>query len=55
MFIENKRINSKSITWTLRCPTKQDAIELSKLILQIDGETENGYKLFSRLFILFNN
>ncbi|MGH4139146.1 N-acetyltransferase family protein [Clostridium sp.] len=41
MIIENKRIEGKNLIWTLRCPTKYDAIELSKLRVKIDGETEN--------------
>ncbi|CAH2213555.1 GNAT family N-acetyltransferase [Tepidibacter aestuarii] len=41
MIIEKKRIEGKSITWILRCATKYDAIELSKLRVKIDGETEN--------------
>ena len=41
MIIENKRIEGKRLTWTLRCPTKYDAIELSRLRVKIDGETEN--------------
>jgi RimJ/RimL family protein N-acetyltransferase len=41
MIIENKRIEGKSLSWILRCPTKNDAIELSKLRVKIDGETEN--------------
>lgn len=41
MIIENIRIEGKSLTWILRCPTKYDAIELSKLRVKIDGETEN--------------
>ena len=41
MTIENKRIESKNLTWILRCPTKYDAIELFKLRVKIDGETEN--------------
>lgn len=41
MIIESKRIEDKGITWTLRCPTKSDAAELSKLRVKIDGETEN--------------
>ncbi|MBX4263092.1 GNAT family N-acetyltransferase [Clostridium estertheticum] len=41
MIIENKRVEGKGITWILRCPTKYDAIELSKLRVKIDGETEN--------------
>ena len=41
MTIENKRIESKNLTWILRCPTKYDAIELSELRIKIDGETEN--------------
>lgn len=40
MIIENKAIKGKSITWILRCPTKQDAKELSELRIKIDGETE---------------
>lgn len=41
MIIENKTIEGKSLTWILRCPTKYDATELSKLRIKIDGETEN--------------
>ncbi|MBW9155280.1 GNAT family N-acetyltransferase [Clostridium tagluense] len=41
MIIENERIECKSLIWILRCPTKYDAIELSKLRVKIDGETEN--------------
>lgn len=41
MIIESKTIQSKNLTWSLRCPTKCDADELSKLRVQIDGETEN--------------
>jgi len=31
MIIESKRIEDKGIIWILRCPTKSDATELSKL------------------------
>ncbi|MBU3146593.1 GNAT family N-acetyltransferase [Clostridium sp. CF012] len=41
MIIEKKSIEGKSLTWILRCPTRYDAIELSKLRVKIDGETEN--------------
>ncbi|MGF7056873.1 hypothetical protein [Brassicibacter mesophilus] len=41
MIIEDKRIEGKNITWVLRCPIKYDTIELSKLRVKIDGETEN--------------
>ena len=41
MVIENKTIEGKNLRWILRCPTKYDAIELSKLRVEIDGETEN--------------
>ncbi len=41
MIIENKRIEGKSLTWILRCPTKYDAIKLAELRVKIDGETEN--------------
>jgi len=41
MIIERKRIKGKNLTWILRCPTEQDAAELSKLRIKIDGETEN--------------
>lgn len=41
MIIENKKIEGKSLTWILRCPTKDDAVELSELRVKIDGETEN--------------
>lgn len=40
MIIKSKRIDGKKLTWTLRCPTKSDATELSKLRIKIDGETE---------------
>ena len=36
-----QKIEGKSLKWILRCPTKYDAIELSKLRVKIDGETEN--------------
>ena len=39
MIIENKKIEGKSLTWILRCPTKYDATELSKLRVKIDGAT----------------
>ncbi|OOM82153.1 putative phosphinothricin acetyltransferase YwnH [Clostridium puniceum] len=41
MIIEDKYIESKRLTWILRCPRKYDADELSKLRVKIDGETEN--------------
>ncbi len=41
MIIKNKQIEGKKIQWILRCPTKDDAFELSKLRVKIDGETEN--------------
>jgi RimJ/RimL family protein N-acetyltransferase len=41
MIIQDKRIEDKNLTWILRCPTKYDATELSKLRIKIDGETEN--------------
>lgn len=41
MIIEKKIIEGISLPWILRCPTKYDAIELSKLRVKIDGETEN--------------
>ncbi|MFT5872479.1 MAG: RimJ/RimL family protein N-acetyltransferase [Clostridium sp.] len=41
MILESKRVEGKSLTWILRCPTKYDAIELTKLRVEIDGETEN--------------
>ena len=40
MIIEDKRIDGKNLSWILRCPTKQDAKELSELRVKIDGETE---------------
>lgn len=40
MTIINKMIEGKRLKWILRCPTKHDAAELSKLRVQIDGETE---------------
>jgi RimJ/RimL family protein N-acetyltransferase len=41
MTIDSKRVESKHLTWTLRCPTVQDATDLSDLRVKIDGETEN--------------
>lgn len=41
MIIENQKIISQNLTWLLRCPIKQDAMELSKLRVTIDSETEN--------------
>ncbi|MBU5440191.1 GNAT family N-acetyltransferase [Tissierella sp. MSJ-40] len=41
MIIESKKIEGKNIKWILRCPTKNDAAELSELRIKIDGETEN--------------
>ncbi|GAA0123828.1 MULTISPECIES: hypothetical protein [Clostridium] len=41
MIIEDKEIISENLTWTLRYPKEGDGIELSKLIVQLDGETEN--------------
>lgn len=41
MIIQSKRIEDKNLTWLLRCPIKSDAIELCKLRVKIDGETEN--------------
>lgn len=40
MIIETKTIVGKNVTWILRCPTNDDANELSKLRVEIDGETE---------------
>lgn len=61
MIIESKRIESKSIIYTIRSPRKEDANELSKLRIKIDGETENlliwadnnGIKKISQLFNFF--
>lgn len=41
MIIKDKRIEGKALTWILRCATKYDAVQLSKLRVKIDGETEN--------------
>lgn len=41
MIIEDKRIDSKRLSWILRSPNKKDVEELSKLRIKIDGETEN--------------
>lgn len=41
MIIEDKKIDSKRLSWILRSPNKKDAEELSKLRIKIDGETEN--------------
>ena len=40
MIIEKKQIEYKGLRWILRCPTKHDADELSKLRVKIDAETE---------------
>ncbi len=52
MVIENKEIIGKSLTWILRCPTKGDGAELSKLRVQLDGETENLTANQERDFLL---
>jgi RimJ/RimL family protein N-acetyltransferase len=41
VIIEKKIIEGENLTWILRCATKYDATELSKLRVKIDGETEN--------------
>lgn len=41
MIIEPKSISGKELAWTLRCPTIQDAVQLSDIRVKIDGETEN--------------
>lgn len=41
MIIKYKIIEGKELNWILRCPTKDDAEELSILRILIDGETEN--------------
>lgn len=41
MIVESKRIENKNLIWTLRCAKIEDAEELSKLRVKIDGETEN--------------
>lgn len=41
MIIESEKIESRNLSWMLRCPTEEDAEELSKLRVIIDGETEN--------------
>lgn len=41
MVIHSKIIDGKNLIWVLRCSDKKDATELSKLRVQIDGETEN--------------
>lgn len=40
MIIEVKNVQGKNCEWILRCPSKNDASELSKLRIKIDGETE---------------
>lgn len=40
MRIEAQEIQGKALNWTLRCPTKEDAAQLSRLRVQIDSETE---------------
>lgn len=41
MTVRTQLINGSRLTWTLRCPEQNDASELSKLRVEIDGETEN--------------
>ncbi|EOR26996.1 MULTISPECIES: GNAT family protein [Clostridium] len=41
MVITDKIIKGKNLRYILRCPIKEDAEELSKLRVKIDGETEN--------------
>ena len=41
MIIKDRLIDNEHLIWILRCPTKYDANELSKLRVTIDGETEN--------------
>jgi len=41
MLINNKLIQHKRLSWVLRCANKEDAAQMSKLRLKIDGETEN--------------
>lgn len=40
MIIEDKIIEYKNLRWVLRCPTENDAAQLSELRVSIDGETE---------------
>lgn len=55
MIIKNKEIRSKNLLWILRCPTKYDASALSKLRIQIDGETENMDREPGEGFITIKN
>lgn len=41
MLIDNKEIHHKGLSWKLRCAKDEDAAQLSKLRVEIDGETEN--------------
>lgn len=41
MFVKSKRIEGKNLTWILRSASNDDVAELSKLRVQIDGETDN--------------
>lgn len=41
MLIQSKIINGENLSWILRCPTANDAYQLAKLRIKIDGETEN--------------
>lgn len=41
MRIKTKIVEGKKMTWKLRNPEEYDALELSKLRIQIDSETEN--------------
>lgn len=41
MIINDKRIQHKELSWALRCAKEEDAAQLSKLRVKIDGETEN--------------
>ncbi|WP_105615059.1 GNAT family N-acetyltransferase [Vallitalea okinawensis] len=40
MLVESKIIQGRNFSWTLRCPTKSDAYELSQLRVKIDEETD---------------
>ena len=44
MVIQSKIIKNEKISYIIRCPEQEDAEELSKLRVKIDGQTENLYR-----------
>ena len=48
MVIQSKIIKNEKISYIIRCPEQEDAEELSKLRVKIDGQTENLYRELER-------